>query len=136
MQPFKRFHFLLLCWACAFVPWTSASGAEPVHETRFDLTTIRERNPKIAAMDDAEGFASPSLVVRPSADSQALAIWKSGDAGDWAGAKYLVVEIFGRAPYSGRISIEFFRKDGLEGAIDLQSGRREKEERPRLLSLQ
>lgn len=136
MQPFKPFHFLLLCWACALVPWTSASGAEAIRETRFDLSTIRERNPKIAAIDDAEGFASPSLVVRPSAESQALAIWKSGDAGDWAGAKYLVVEIFGRAPYSGRISIEFFRKDGLEGAIDLQSGRREKEERPRLLSLQ
>ena len=116
MQPFKRFHFLLLCWACAFVPWTSASGAEPVHETRFDLTTIRERNPKIAAMGDGEGFASPSLIVRPSAESQALAIWKSGDAGDWAGAKYLVAQAGKRALWIGIERHEVMPARGTHGA--------------------
>lgn len=136
MQPFFERIIPIFLGGAASLAVALPVCAEPAKETPFDLRKIADANPGIATLGAGAGGNREAIIVKPNGSNQALAIWKRGDAGDWTAARFLVVEIYGRETYSGRVSIELFRDGETGGPVDLQSGRREKAEQPRLLSLQ
>ncbi len=137
MKTFLHFKRLVICCCCPFAAMSGSGGASAAQpDSRFDLEKIAERNPRIASLVPGEGFDREVLRVSPDSAAQRITIWEKGDPGDWSQANYLVIEMYGANDYSGRISIEFYRESGLEGAAQLQSGEVRDTARPRLLSLQ
>jgi hypothetical protein len=89
----------------------------------FNLKRIAASNSGNCIIEDGNGFKGPVLKVKPSRDNASVTIWKTGDDGNWNGAKYFVFEIFGNNDYSGVITLEFYKKTNLTSEkIVLQSG--------------
>lgn len=123
---------------CLLMPVACADITEvvPNQEQFFDIQEIAGRNPVVTEIIRGEGFDDQVLRVTPGSDNRRVTIWEQGDPGNWTNADYLVIEIFGLIDYGGRISIEFYREDESAASVDLQSGKVQHEENPRLLSLQ
>ncbi len=100
---------LFLLSALTVVSWNKRTADTTV---LFNLQTIAARNSNCRMLAKGKMYEQPALEVVPAKDNMGVTIWKTGDAGDWADAKYLVAELYGFDNYSGVIDIEFFKETG------------------------
>jgi hypothetical protein len=106
---------LLLCISCS----VNLSDYKQV----FNLKKIAGENSGISMIGEGKGFKGPVLKVIPTNENNSVTIWKTGDSGKWADAKYFVFEIFGDNDYSGVITLEFYKKnEGQPEKIVLHNG--------------
>jgi len=91
--------------------FTACKESTQPGETFFELRKIAKRNPDITVLTGGKGFDQQVLKVRPSSENTTVTLWKEGDKGSWADARYLVFEIVDAEDYSGVINIEFYRKN-------------------------
>jgi len=122
MEKSKKLIVFLFTWLVLIV--FSCSNLPEKSGQVLDIKKISKRNPDITTVSRGTGFDQSVLKVIPTAENTRVTIWESGDPGNWADAKYLILEIFGENDYSGVINIEFFRKsENLHSEkVVLQSG--------------
>jgi len=122
MEKSKKLIVFLFTWLVLIV--ISCSNLPEKSGQVLDIKKISKRNPDITTVSRGTGFDQSVLKVIPTAENTRVTIWESGDPGNWADAKYLILEIFGENDYSGVINIEFFRKsENLHSEkVVLQSG--------------
>ncbi len=106
---------LLMCISC--------SEPNGNYKQAFNLRKIAGNNSGISRIAEGRGFQGQVLTVKPADENSLVTIWKSGDKGSWAGAKYFIFEVFGNNDYAGVITLEFYKKaSGQPEKIVLQSG--------------
>lgn len=88
----------------------------------FGLKNIQSKNQEIATLQNGTGFEQQVLQIKPSANNQSLVIWEGENAKMWAGARYLVCEIWHPNNFSAVLNVEFFRNENRSGSIIAQSG--------------
>jgi hypothetical protein len=93
------------------------------YKQAFNIGKIAGDNSGISRIADGRGFKGQVLMVKPTDENSSVTIWKTGDKGNWADAKYFIFEVFGDNDYAGVITLEFYKKtSGQPEKIVLQSG--------------
>ncbi len=87
-------------------------------------TVVTHNNDKQLSIANSTNFGSEALRIAPQDGNSGVVIWQKGDNINWAQAKYFVMEVFNKAPYSGVMNLEFHREKSKFGEkeIVLQGG--------------
>jgi len=93
------------------------------YTTDFNVNKIARENPDITGMASGKGFAGKVLTVAPTGENASITVWEKGDPGDWVNSSYFIFEVYGNNPYSGVLTLEFYKNPtGKAEKVILQSG--------------
>lgn len=106
-----RGKFSVCCIALVAVLGTACGELVPAGQThRFDLRQIADAGRLNHEWVESPVFDRQVLSIGTEEGNNELALTPSSEGIDWAGAKYLVCEVWHDNPYSLLMNVQFFRK--------------------------
>lgn len=105
--------------------WAVSCSGDTNGVQSFDMQQIAARSAGgETQLGPSEIFGKNTLHISPEEGMKGIVIWEKGDKPNWSVGHYLVCEVYGEAPYSGVIHLEFYKdmKNFKAEKIVLQGG--------------